>query len=1282
VEQSVDAALAAASPRATRYLGWPLRFALQAGRRADAAVGAAAGATLIAEPGFSAPSGRVPSDRFRRSARPPCRPACQGGPMTADEADPNRTAPRPAAPPRPRVGWPWALPLVLVAILALWAADVRGTWEPPYLLVSLYLVLATLASLAVVWLVAHSFLADGSPGLLTLGCGVLFWGLSAIFAGLAGESDPDVMVAIHNLGSWLSAACHAASAWLLVRPRRPLGARRAWLLSANLAVIAALTLLTALALTGALPVFFVQGQGGTAVRQVVLGSASALLGATALFQLHVSRARGSSFARVYGLALGLWSLGLLAVLVQTSVASAIGWVGRLAQIGGCLYMLGAAIAAVRETGAVGLPFAGALREARREYEALRRRSAEALYESEERFRVMADSAPSLLWVSDAGGETRFVNRSYREFFGVSAEEVAGGRWQPLLHPDDVAGYVAAFRRASQERTSFRCEARARRADGEWRWFEVHAAPRSTPDGAYAGHVGMCLDVTERRRAEEALREAERPFRIMADSAPAVLWVTDERGRNLFVNRLYCEFFGTTLEQVSGDDWHPLVHPEDGPGYVAALQAAARDRAVFRAEARVRRADGAWRWIVSHAEPRFSTPGGEFVGHVGITVDVTERRSAEEGLRRSEALYRAIAENIPGGAVCVVDEDLRFAVAEGPLLRRLGFGREALEGRTPREAFDASTAASVEEALRAALAGAATTREFDLGPAGVLWAQAAPLPDDDQRVRRALVLALDITEPRRAEERRRQAEAMLRVVGEASQDAIYVKDRDSRVVFANPATARAVGKPMERIVGHRDDEFYDNPAHAAEILANDRLVVTEGVPQTFEESVAAADGRRVFLSSKVPWRDERGAVLGLIGISRDITARKRTEEQLRELSATLERRVAERTAEAVALADQLRALASELSQVEQRERRRLATILHDHLQQLLVAAKLRLETVARNPAGAPLRTRLHEVGETIQEAITASRSLTVELSPPVLHEAGLGPALVWLGGRLKEKDDLRVEVHAEPGAEPLTEDVRALLFEAARELLFNTRKHAGVASARVTLDRSGDGGVRLVVEDGGRGFDPAAARQSRARGEGFGLFSIAQRLAYLGGRMDIDSAPGRGARVVLWAPRGERGGPAAVPDERVAPRIGPAAGSGPAARIRVLIADDHRILREGLVGLLGVEEDLELVGEAGDGDEAIRLAHDLRPDVVVMDVNLPRTNGVTATRAIVRDLPRVNVVGLSMHTDADVADAMRRAGAVAYVTKGGPAEDLIAAIRLAAAPAPTAGSAPTLEAATS
>ena len=235
-----------------------------------------------------------------------------------------------------------------------------------------------------------------------------------------------------------------------------------------------------------------------------------------------------------------------------------------------------------------------------------------------------------------------------------------------------------------------------------------------------------------------------------------------------------------------------------------------------------------------------------------------------------------------------------------------------------------------------------------------------------------------------------------------------------------------------------------------------------------------------------------------------------------LNAGLEQRLAERTGEVRKQTDQLRAMASELAQVEQRERGRLAAILHDNLQQLLVAARIQISLVNQVLLPVKERNALSSANDIIGQALADSRTLTVDLSPPILHGAGLGAALEWLAGRMAELHCFTVNLSIDHRAEPQTEALRVLLFETVRELLFNSCKHSGGASVRVKITREQNDWVRVVVEDAGKGFDPQALSASMASGERVGLFRMQQRLAYAGARMALSSEPGVGTRVEIVA----------------------------------------------------------------------------------------------------------------------------------------------------------------------
>ena len=446
-----------------------------------------------------------------------------------------------------------------------------------------------------------------------------------------------------------------------------------------------------------------------------------------------------------------------------------------------------------------------------------------------------------------------------------------------------------------------------------------------------------------------------------------------------------------------------------------------------------------------------------------------------------------------------------------------------------------------------------------------------------------------------------------------------------------------------------------------------------------------DGTRAFVSnSAAPIFDAAGAIVGSAVAIQDITGRvesdkalaaseaalQRANEQLhsvnlelRSRNETLEERVMARTVDLMYRTTQLRALAGELARAEERERRRVAQVIHDHLQQLLVVARMNVGIVGSQTRNANIRKDLKQVDDVIGEALETARTLTAELSPAVLYRSGLPAALGWLSRWYHDKHAITVEIEADQGVAVQPEEVRITLYRSVSELLFNAVKHAHVKVVRVRVSQTTDGRIQIVVSDSGVGFDPQEARAREGSGGGFGLFNLRERLESLGGTLEIVSEPGCGTRVTVIGPR-------------LAPPSAETAGSEPASRpasgrrtsaggrraIRILLVDDHAVVRDGLIRAFGNARGLEVVGQAENGREALDEARRLRPDVVLMDVAMPGMDGIEATRALRTELPDVKVIGLSMFDDETHGAEMRSAGAVAFVHKTAPTAAIVQAIR--------------------
>jgi PAS domain S-box-containing protein len=499
--------------------------------------------------------------------------------------------------------------------------------------------------------------------------------------------------------------------------------------------------------------------------------------------------------------------------------------------------------------------------------------------------------------------------------------------------------------------------------------------------------------------------------------------------------------------------------------------------------------------------------------------------------------------------------------------------------------------------------------------------------------------------------------------------VFIADQDGRVTAANSAAATIWGR-LPVLSPTLEDFADDYPAFVpgthkrvpwaefalARALRGERLTAQE-------REVERPEGRRSLLVHGVPIRDSSGQLMGAVSVAVDVTDLKRIQRQLMELNEALEQRVRERTRSLVNYQEQLRAMASELILTEQRERRRLAAELHDYLAQLLVASKMRFKMVGTHIDAPEGLAVLAEVRGLMDEALKYTRTLIADLSPTILYEAGLYAAIHWLGDRMQQQG-LNVRIQADGESVNMPDDQAVMIYQTVRELLFNVNKHANVAEAIVDLEQSEALELKVTVSDEGTGFDPARMPSDPAGGK-FGLFSIRERLAALGGSFEIHSAPGRGTRAVIRVPLPKAESPEPLESPEVSLLEVARANVGRNGRaIRVLLADDHKMVREGFRSLIESDASLEVVGEAANGEEAVELAHALLPDVIVMDINMPRMNGIEATRRIKNEMPHVAIIGLSVHDDRGLTASMLDAGAVSYLTKGGPSEELARAIHSA------------------
>jgi PAS domain S-box-containing protein len=273
----------------------------------------------------------------------------------------------------------------------------------------------------------------------------------------------------------------------------------------------------------------------------------------------------------------------------------------------------------------------------------RARHDDLVRDSEARFRELADTTPALMWMTDSEGDVTFVNEGWLRFTGGEPGAEMGGAFAASAHPEDRDELLRRWVEASRRREEFRFEYRLRHAaSGGHRWVLEVGTPRFA-GGEFVGYVGTATDIHERRSMEEALRESEAGFRDLADTAPAMMWTTDQDGLVTFVNEGWLRFTGTSLDQEMGASWQLGVHPADVDLMLSTWEDARRAQRSWEREYRLRHHSGEYRWVVDRGVPRYE--GGRYAGYVGTAIDIHERKTMEGRLLEVYQREHKIAETL-------------------------------------------------------------------------------------------------------------------------------------------------------------------------------------------------------------------------------------------------------------------------------------------------------------------------------------------------------------------------------------------------------------------------------------------------------------------------------------------------------------------------------------------------------------------------------------------------------------------------------------------------------------
>lgn len=537
-----------------------------------------------------------------------------------------------------------------------------------------------------------------------------------------------------------------------------------------------------------------------------------------------------------------------------------------------------------------------------------------------------------------------------------------------------------------------------------------------------------------------------------------------------------------------------IHPEDRARF---LEVRARSIATLLGQTlqyRFIRTDGVELHIQCH-QTMVAGPDGKAVRLLAIHQDISGRRKAELALLESEARLRSVLDSIPDH-VRLKDLAGRYIMVNRAAAAFLGRPEADIIGRTIFELRSPGVAVKIAAEDTQMLEGGKTLRiERPSYVRPDLWREEiiAPIRDGSGAIGGIVSISRDITERKKAElQTLRERDEHYRNLVEQASDAIYLTNAHGYFTYCNASAARILGCGLDELIGRHYLEFV-RPDFKEQALVFYRRQLRERVLATyFEMPVLAKNGSTVWVGQHVQQIVEGDWVLSHQGVCRDITERVVAQEALRESN------------------DQLRRLSARQEEMLEAERVRFAHDLHDSIGQSVNLARIKLTDLANRSAMAPLSTDFRDIMQVIDETSLLIRTLEFDLSPPVLRELGLEPALEWLAEEMLRVYGLHVSVSRDDADKPLNQACRAVVFRSVRELLINVARHAGTQDVHLDTQRLGETLI-VIVSDEGKGFDVARTNK------GLGLTGVQERFTQLGGRVTITSEPGEGAVVRLELP---------------------------------------------------------------------------------------------------------------------------------------------------------------------
>lgn len=774
------------------------------------------------------------------------------------------------------------------------------------------------------------------------------------------------------------------------------------------------------------------------------------------------------------------------------------------------------------------------------------------------------------------GTYDYLSPSVERFSGYSLKEYEDNPLlvRDIIHEDWQDYFKETWKELMRGEVRPEYEFQYNHKSGEVRWARQRVILIRDNEGKPVAIEGIATDATEHKRAEEALRESERKFRLLAENVSDVVWTQDNNAKFTYVTPSGESLWGYTLEELRELDYRILFTPrswdivKQNGLQRKAMEAEGIYGNTHRMELELVRKDGSIVWAESMVS-RLLSPDGKPSGYLGVTRDITDRKQAELATLENERRFRTLFEDSP---ISLWEEDLTRLKAYFDKLKESGVtdfreffttnpkslekcatlvdivdvnratlellgaeNRAELLGNLDRVLTDSSMAAFTEEMILLASGGfeyrGEITHRTLLGD--IIWVAVhfAVPPEYQDTLSRVIVSLIDVTPRKRAEQALMESEERYRALVENAQEGVMVIVSNCPV-FINEAMVDMLGYSPDEISRFKPMDII-HPADRETVVYQLGDYLTEGRDEGFATCrVLTAEGENKWVTISVKpivWNGQDAELL----IITDISAHKLLEQELRAAHREMEGRVEQRTAELSTANLQLQeevmerekaqerilALTKDIISVQEAERQRISRDLHDNVAQDLSSIVLKLETLfdGHEAIDPKLRQRGESAAKVVKKAIAAVRDIAYGLRPPALDQLGLTRALDNYCQEQARRTGVLVDFFS-TGIEggTLDSDSEINIYRMVQEALNNVTKHAQASKVTVRMVKSHPD-IILRIEDNGRGFDVKTRLPKAASEKRMGIRSMEERARLIGGNLEIQSLVGKGTRIIFTVP---------------------------------------------------------------------------------------------------------------------------------------------------------------------